>query len=247
MKEPYEYHEVDPDGDLVLILGSSAQNADLEGNIDNTAFENPLSEKPARKDIEENLSDRAASAELSRSMDMGEQNGHMSRVSVGSDDGDQEVRIRVSSKHLTLASRVFKSMLQPGFLEGDQLRSQNLAKLLLPGDNPAAMLVLSNLIHGKNRQVPLKVKFSMMTELAILVDKYELLEITEIFLDSWFRNLETNKSLGFSKDLLPWMCISWVFNKEDIFEHVTKLAQFECEGPTEMCGFPIPSSVLSKE
>jgi hypothetical protein len=202
MKELYEYHEVDPDGDLVLIVGSSSCDADGEGNIDDSVSETPPAKEPAGEGIEASAS-----------------------------DGDQEVRIRVSSKHLALASRVFQSMLRPGFLAGDQLRSQGFANLSLPDDNPAAMLILSNLVHGKNRRVPLKVKTSMLLELAILVDKYELLEITETILGSWFKNLKNDIPQGFSEDLLSWICISWVFENEELFEQATKLAQLEGEGP----------------
>jgi hypothetical protein len=138
-------------------------------------------------------------------------------------------------------------MLQPGFVEGNQLRSQSLAEISLPDDNPAATLILLNLIHGKNSKVTTKINLKMLVELAILVDKYELLETTQLILDQWLANLENNDLQGYSEDILSWMCVSWVFRRGDVFEQVTHLAQLECAGPIEMCGLPIPGSVLSKD
>jgi hypothetical protein len=163
------------------------------------------------------------------------------------DHKEQQVRTRVSSKHLTLASRVFKSMLQPGFVEGNQLRSQSLAEFSLPDDNPAATLILLNLIHGKNRKVPSEISLKMLVEIAILVDKYELLETTDLILDQWLENLGDSIHRDYRGDILSWLCVSCVFRRRYIFEHVTYLAQLECAGPIEMCGLPIPGSVLSKE
>lgn len=87
----------------------------------------------------------------------------------------------------------------------------------------------------------------MLTELAVLVDKYDLLEATEMFLDSWFEDLQNNVPQEFNEDLLPWICISWVFKKQEIFERVTKTAQRESDGPIEEYRLPIPGSVLGKE
>ncbi|MCJ1430818.1 hypothetical protein MMC27_000168 [Xylographa pallens] len=156
----------------------------------------------------------------------------------------QEVRIRVSSKHLTLASRVFDSMFKPGFSEGDKLRTQGHADIQLPEDNPAALLILLNLLHGRIRAVPRKINLAMLTELAILVDKYELLEITEMFLDSWLEGMENSIEEEFNDDLLSWICISYAFRKAEIFQRVTKIAQLQSKGPIKEHRLPIPESVL---
>ena len=202
MAELEKYHEIDPDGDIFLLVGSSACIVDDQSNIDGS------------------MSDKA--------------------------DESPDVRMRVSSKHLALSSRVFKSMLQPGFLHGDKLRSQGHAILSLPDDNPAATLILMNLIHGKIRKVPLKVDVGMLSQLAILVDKYELLEITEIIQTFWFKELEQSIPQELDEALFPWIGISWVFGKEEMFKQFAKVAMWECEGPLEINTLPIPSSVLCK-
>ncbi len=91
--------------------------------------------------------------------------------------------VRVSSKHLILASPVFKRILQPSFKEGQEVSSQGYIELPLPDDDPAPLLILLHLIHGRIRKVPRTVDLGMLTNLAILVDKYELLETTEMIKD----------------------------------------------------------------
>lgn len=168
----------------------------------------------------------------------------MLAVKADEEDPYQGFHVRVSSKHLILASPVFKRMLQVSFKEGQQLSSQGHTELPLPDDNPAALLVLLNLIHGQTRKVPRAVDLWMLTELAILVDKYELLETTEIVMEHWFQGVESDIPLSFTDDLLPWICLSWVFKKPEIFKKVTRVAQLESEGLLEVNQLPIPQSVL---
>ena len=158
----------------------------------------------------------------------------------------QTVRIRVSSKHLTLASPVFRTMFKVKDQKSLNLNSQGYEELPLLHDNPAAFLIILYLIHGQIRKVPRKIDLWMLTELAVLVDKYELLESIEILLDYWLQNLESTIPLTFNNDLLPWIFVSWVFKKSKIFKRVTKIAQAESEGLLEANNLSILAHVLRK-
>ncbi|MCJ1396715.1 hypothetical protein MMC18_009607 [Xylographa bjoerkii] len=229
------YHELDPLGDIVLILSTNSLVPDVEPLIDDNAVcvdAHDFSTTTSLPDDE----GQEVPVQVSSSS---------TTTSLPDFDGGQEVRIRVSSKHLTLASRVFKNMLKPGFLEGDKLHDPGYVEFLLPDDNPAALLILLNLVHGRIRTVPRKVDIVTLLELAILVDKYELLEITEMILDFWLENPKKKIKEGFDEDLIPWMCISYVFRKPEIFRQVTKTAQLESEGPIDNYSLPIPVPVLS--
>ena len=116
--------------------------------------------------------------------------------------------------------------------------------MLLPEDNPAAFLIILYLIHGQLRQVPRKINLRMLTELAILVDKYEFSETVEMLLDYWLQDLTSTIPLTLNNDLLPWICISWVFKKSEIFKKVTKIAQMESEGLLDADQLPILEWVL---
>ena len=170
---------------------------------------------------------------------------YMSRGSAEEENEYSQIRVRVSSKHLTFASRVFTALLQPKFREGSSLRSGNITEVQLSEDHPVPVLILLNIIHGRLKKVPRNIDLYIFTEIAILVDKYELAEVTDIFLDFWVQNLEASIPRAFDYTLLPWICISWVFGIVDIFEQVTKIAQLESTSLVQEERLPIPESVLS--
>lgn len=93
------------------------------------------------------------------------------------------------------------------------------------------LLVLLNLIHGHRREVPRKVELWMFTELAILVDKYELFGTTGMAVDYWSQSLESDIPQNFTNELLPWVYLSWVLQKPEFFKKVTRVSQIESEGP----------------
>lgn len=222
------YHELDPDGDVYLICGASALVT--EGSEESTV--DPKAQEHTTPTTVESPSDTT-------------QESQKPTIEADNTTSDPVLHIRVSSRHLTLASRVFKALLQTRFKEGKQLSSDGRTELLFPDDNGPAFLVLLNIMHGKFRSVPRKVTISMLTELAILVDKYELLETTDMLMKDWFRGLGSGSSIAYTYDILPLMCISWVFQRRDLFKEVTKRAQLETEGILETEKLPIPGSVLS--
>lgn len=270
MAEPNN-HELDPDGDLVLILHPSSSgyknvvhDAPSEGMVKPTrlyyfsslylADPQPLNiseepnavEEPAAGSVVEGAAAGTAAERFFANSDDPILGGHKTALIPDEKDLCHAVRIRVSSKHLTLASPVFRTMFKVIYKEGLNLHSQGHAELPLPDDNPAAFLIILHLIHGQIRKVPRKIDLWMLTELAILVDKYELLETVEMWLDYWLQDLESTIPLTLNNDLLPWICISWVFRKSAILKKVTKIAQTESQGLLEANQLPIPECVLSK-
>ena len=101
-----------------------------------------------------------------------------------------DIHLRASSKHLTHASPISHRMLGPDFKEGGILKAQGSVAIPLPDDDPDAMIILLNIIHGRTRQVPRSIGFGtmMLTELATLVDYYHIFEVVELFSDTWLQN-----------------------------------------------------------
>lgn len=88
--------------------------------------------------------------------------------------GPEEVKIRVSSKILSLASPVLAAMFSPRFAEGHALASQQgLANISLPEDDPEAIAWILNAVHFKN-QVGSSVSLPFLEKLAIACDKYHM-------------------------------------------------------------------------
>ena len=159
----------------------------------------------------------------------------------------EDIHMQVSSKHLILASSVFAKMLNGKFREAENMRLAGHVAMRLPDDDPAAFSVLLNIAHGRTRRVPRRVGLTMLTEIARLVDKYYMHEVIEIYSDRWIDDIKDDVPRSFTNDLLPWLCISWVFQKADIFKRTTSIAQHESKrviGEGKANALPIPSSII---
>ncbi|TVY46830.1 hypothetical protein LOCC1_G003392 [Lachnellula occidentalis] len=157
---------------------------------------------------------------------------------------------------MALVSPVFKALLQPSFKEGETLRSIGKVEIPLPDDDPIAFRILMIILHAQNHSVPRQVDLSLLTSIAVLVDKYELHNSVGIFADMWISALKqaTEMPESFSQDLVSWICITWVFRKSTEFNHVTLVAQKEAMRKRflhidEIPGFanlPLPSKLIDK-
>jgi hypothetical protein len=52
--------------------------------------------------------------------------------------------------------------------------------------NPEAVLILLNIVHSKFDEVPRKLSYRLLYDVAILVDKYDCIRAVKSFVDSWF-------------------------------------------------------------
>lgn len=116
-------------------------------------------------------------------------------------DGDVLVTLRnsvppkhilVSSRHLILASPVFKIMLDWDWKESEEFHRYGYVALELDhgsvavgtnDDDFLAMIVLMLAIHGKFRLIPKSFKIDFLAKIAFLVGKYEVLESVYLYID----------------------------------------------------------------
>ena len=143
-----------------------------------------------------------------------------------------EVHMRVSSRHMILASRNFRDMLgNDNFKEGQTLRSEGKLDVPLPEDDPDAFIILLSIVHTHTRKVPRYVTLATLTSLAILVDKYSLLEAVELFSDLWIDNVKDEEPMpeSFTDDVPSWLVISWVFQKPEVFKAMFRIIEQECD------------------
>lgn len=157
----------------------------------------------------------------------------------------QEMEMRVSSRHLTLASRVFRVMFDGNFRERVSPGESQPKVIPLPEDDPEAMVILLGIIHGLTRRVPRRVEPSLLLKIAILIDKYELHEVSEILTDEWFSvnwNSRSYSSIHYS----GWIYLCWVFQKRSEFSQTTRLAILKCNSHFEDDGLPFPSRLTCR-
>lgn len=167
-----------------------------------------------------------------------------------STDGLTDVHMRVSSKHLILASTTFRSMLGPNFEEGQRLRTEGSTVLGMGDDDPDACIILLDILHGLTRRVPRSVTLEMLTKLAVLVNYYQMHEAVELFSDTWIDNLvEGGLPETYSPEVISWLCIMWVFHKPVEFKAVSRVIEFGCDETLENEfdeGFPIPAPIIGQ-
>ncbi|KAI6520478.1 hypothetical protein MCOR05_010812 [Pyricularia oryzae] len=150
----------------------------------------------------------------------------------------KEVRFRVSSKHLTLASSTFKIMLNGQWGEASKL------EITAEDWNTEAMLILMSVIHGQNQQVPKVISLEILTNIAILVDYYECREAIDLAAEIWINKLTQPKEP--SRDLVFWLFISWVFRREEVFRAMTTVALRQSRGPLQALNLPIPERIIGE-
>lgn len=167
-----------------------------------------------------------------------------------------EVKIRVSSKHLTLASRYFKSRLCGCWSEGAILESDGYVVVPVYCSNSNALFILLRIIHCQTREVPREVDLQMLCDIAVLVDFYDLYDAVEFFSSLWIDNL-MSKGPAFSstyrnnpameKLIVQWVWVSYAFGYRTIFRQTTERVFRNSLGPMERYGLPIPNKVVGKK
>lgn len=161
-----------------------------------------------------------------------------------------DVHMRVSSKHLILASPTFRSMLGPNFEEGQRLRIEGSTDIALGDDDPDAFEILLNIIHGLTRRVPRNVSLDMLTKLAVLVNYYQMHEVVELFSDTWINTLvREGLPQSYSTEAIKWLLIAWVFHKPMEFQAVSRVIELGCDETLEDDldeGMPIPPHIIGK-
>ena len=259
------YHELDPDGDVELILRnpdapfaewdeSSHVTDCVQNSLETpTSILTPASKEAARKLNEEDAEKSRPMIMVFESLDRGKdyeaplkprlpvpEPAREDTKALSPTGADVEVRMRLSSKHLVLASAFFKKMLQGPWKESR-------TRTLEASDWDAeALLILMNIIHGRHRAVPRSISLEMLAKISVLVDYYQCHEVVELFAACWTRELSPGLPTEYGRDLTLWLSISWVFSQEPFFNALTKVAIKETTGPFQTLGLPIPQRVVGK-
>ncbi|GFF59813.1 hypothetical protein IFM51744_10058 [Aspergillus udagawae] len=170
-----------------------------------------------------------------------------SDVSDANEEGHMEsdlVGMRVSSRHLALASPVFSRMFNGNWYEGREIRSEGIAVVVMDIWDVDTTLIVMNIMHGYAPKVPRKVDLDALAKIAVIVDYYQCRGVVEVFADIWIDQLKGDMPKTFGKAVLQWICIAWVFRKQTEFFAATRVALGESPSVVQTYGLPIPSRVI---
>lgn len=86
-------------------------------------------------------------------------------------DSKPEIRMRLSSKHLTLASAYFQKLTANNWREINPADGYSCVVNTDEWDEEA-LLILMNLIHGRTTKIPRSISLEMLAKMSVLVDYY---------------------------------------------------------------------------
>jgi hypothetical protein len=220
---------MDPDGDVIFKLEYPNDPFALECGSASTCTQSPDSNALTKSDSLLNT--------FSSPRDIAEP-----------EEGDktEPVTFRVSSRHLALASPVFKSALTGGWKEG--VKTEGELQINSQGWDATALGIFLKAIHCQYRQVPRSLELEMLAKVAVIVDYYAAHEAMEILSPIWINKLRfwLSTTTCHNRTIALWICISWVFGDLSAFETATKVAIHHGRSNMTDFGLPIPDRVIGK-
>ncbi|KAF5609056.1 uncharacterized protein FSUBG_4211 [Fusarium subglutinans] len=147
------------------------------------------------------------------------------------------VRMRVSSKHLTLASKVFRAMLRGSWAEASSSSSsQDRPRQLATSDWDAkALAIVLDAIHGRFRLIPKDINLVLLARIATIVDYYQCYESMELISNLWLSQQSvTQQNIDlYTENSLLLLYVAWVFESDVLFTAVARRVLRYGQGPSE--------------
>ncbi|KAF2710592.1 hypothetical protein K504DRAFT_490682, partial [Pleomassaria siparia CBS 279.74] len=159
---------------------------------------------------------------------------------------EEGIHFHVCSGNLMSASSRFNTMLKRnGWSESTRNGDDNLFYLSAEDWDEQAFIILMNIFHLKNREIPRKLSLEMLAKVGVLVDYYDCAESTEHFTNIWIAKLRATVSIPttYCRELVLWMWVAWIFKLSDEFERATHGAIIHCTDSVRDLGLPIPEWV----
>ncbi|EXK96549.1 hypothetical protein FOQG_03553 [Fusarium oxysporum f. sp. raphani 54005] len=146
-------------------------------------------------------------------------------------DREVEIRMRVSSYHLSLASPVLSTQLEVSRLQPTTRAARPANAIHLTGWDVKALATVLNIIHGQRSQVLRNVDFGFVTHIAVAAHHLKCVEAVQLYSEMWLSSFRTDKIPYFNNACLMWLFNSSVFSWENEFSHCAQLVLSEYKGP----------------
>lgn len=153
-----------------------------------------------------------------------------------------EVRLKVSSRHLALASKHFRNK----FRFENPVEADGRVHVTLGGYDPKAVTVVMDAVHGRGRKVPRSVDLELLAKIAVFVDAFRFHEAVEVYAERWFEGLEGSIPTQYGRDLVLWIYVSYVFRQQEVFRKASNVAILQSNGPIRSLGLQLRDGLISK-
>ena len=148
------------------------------------------------------------------------------------------VDLRVNSKALSLASKVFRKLFKKGFKEGNAIQSgsKDVVSIELPEDDDDTITTICWVFHHSYDQIS-GISIEDMANIALTADKYDCVHAISPWFAMYARNFQHLSTEVLAKELLfPAFALNECF----AFQDVTRQMFYSLEG------FEKPTSIFSR-
>lgn len=131
--------------------------------------------------------------------------------------GEQQISFQVSSKAMSLASPVWRTMLDP---DGPFKESRpDKGEVAFHDDNAEALLILLLAAHLRFQDVPQELWFEQLRSVCIACDKYDCIGLVRPWISRWqAREIH----LAGLEVYDQWLFVAWTTGDEETFERVAR-------------------------
>lgn len=163
-----------------------------------------------------------------------------------------DVHIKVSGKHLSMASPVLKKALMGSWKQNLNFKRDKAVEVHAEGwDIEEALLVLMQIFHCKPHELPTKTSVELMAKLGVLADYYECMPLVRCYVVNWLTPsvMEMPGSImtdSYTRDFMVGLWVSWVFNFPEAFETYSGRVIGYSPGSIVSFGLPIPVNIIGK-
>ncbi|KAK7432024.1 hypothetical protein QQZ08_001314 [Neonectria magnoliae] len=156
-----------------------------------------------------------------------------------------QLHLKVSMKHLALASRRAKAMFNGPFKEAqpsavDGLRHWEFEPIF----DPDAFQIVMNVIHGKTRQTPMEMELKQLADFAAVVDDLECHDAVWFVARIWVGQLSKSGYATGIANIARVILVSSVFNEERLFQTSTSQAILQGTNSLSTYGLPIRPKIV---
>lgn len=219
-------HEIDPTGDTLFILRKPDAPFTVESSFKQWPRALPQYYTPQMQQSELHLRNSALTTKPTVNC-------------------NPEIYMRLSSKHLFLASAYFQTLMANDWMETNAENGYSYTITAEDWDKKA-LLILMNIIHGQTQKVDQIFDLEMLTKIAVLVDYYKCNKAVHFFANSWINRLKQPLPSSYGRDLLLRLFVSYVFSESYTFKTLTKTIIYESRGSIHTLGLAIPKNIIGK-
>ncbi|KAF4414898.1 het-d [Fusarium acutatum] len=235
------YENIDPNGDTLIIISYLAV-------LTQSADEPVAAEEPAAA-VEPLAVEEPAAAYEPDHID-----GHSTLSSIDGTTHCHEglgerlsERLKVSKKHLTVASRRARVMFQRDYRESRETEVDGLYHWRIePLFDSEALRIVMKVVHAQAQDLPDEVTLQMIVSIAEVVDDLQCHDALSFFVKVWINRLSESVPSQMCDELVQWIFVASVFGLDEKFKQATRVAIMRSTGPIDILGLPMRPGIFDK-